>query len=126
MSKKTELLADLERVGYSLSGGHMLRQTRNTTFKAFARIMRELGFSIHAAQQIGGRHLVAYAEHRKAEGIKPRTCAKELSHLRAVLRHTGKQGLAANPAYRNHALGIERGSRLGTAHSGHGGQFNRR
>ena len=114
MSKKTELLADLDRIGYQLSGGHMLRQTRSTTFNAFARVMRELGYGIHAAHQIGGRHMQAYAQHRTAEGIKGRTCAKEMSHLRAVLRHTGKQGLAENPAYRNQALGIERGSRLGT------------
>jgi len=114
MSRKTELRADLDRIGYQLSGGHMTRQTRSTTFRAFARVMRELGFGIHAAHQIGGRHLAAYAEHRTAAGIKARTCAKELSHLRAVLRQIGKQGLAENPVYRNRALGIERGSRLGT------------
>jgi hypothetical protein len=37
-----------------------------------------------------------------------------MSHLRAVLRHVGKQGLASNPAYRNQALGLGRGSRVGT------------
>lgn len=114
MSRKTELRTDLDRVGYQLSGGHMTRQSRNGTFRTFARVMRELGFGIHAAHQIGGRHLLAYAQHRAAEGIKGRTCAKELSHMRAVLRQIGKQGLAENPAYRNKALGIERGSRLGT------------
>ena len=37
-----------------------------------------------------------------------------MSHLRAVLEHIGKQALARNPAYSNSALGIERGSRIGT------------
>ena len=34
--------------------------------------------------------------------------------MRSVLVQLGKQGLARNPAYSNHALGIERGSRIGT------------
>lgn len=62
MSRKTELQADLDRIGYELSGSHLTRQ----------------------------------------------------SHLRAVLKHVDKQGLARNPAYNNRALGIGRGSRLGT------------
>ncbi len=37
-----------------------------------------------------------------------------MSHLRAVLKHIGKQGLACNPAYSNQALGLGRGSRVGT------------
>lgn len=37
-----------------------------------------------------------------------------MGHLRAVLRHIGKQGLADNPAYGNRALGIAQGSRKGT------------
>jgi hypothetical protein len=114
MSRKTELRADLDRVGYQLGGSHLTREARSATFKTFAKVMSELGFGIHAAQQIGGRHLKAYAQSRVVEGIKVRTCAKELSHLRAVLRRIDKQGLAKNPAYSNKALGIERGSRLGT------------
>lgn len=114
MSRKTELRADLDRVGYQLGGSHLTRQARSATFRTFARVMRELGLGIHAAQQIGGRHLAAFARHRALEGIKGRTCANELSHLRSILRHIGKQGLAENPAYGNGALGVERGSRLGT------------
>jgi hypothetical protein len=60
MSKKTELQADLKRVGYQLSGAHLTLQGREATFKAFARIMRELGYSIHAVSQIGGKHLQAH------------------------------------------------------------------
>jgi hypothetical protein len=37
-----------------------------------------------------------------------------MGHLRAVLRHVGKQGLADNPAYSNRSLGIAQGSRKGT------------
>jgi hypothetical protein len=114
MSRKTELRADLDRVGYQLGGSHLTRQARSATFNTFARTMRERGYGIHAAHQIGGRHLVAFAQHRAAKGIKGRTCANELSHLRAVLVRIGKQGLANNVAYNNKALGIERGSRLGT------------
>jgi hypothetical protein len=76
--------------------------------------MRERGYGIHATAQIGGKHLQAFAAHRALQGIGARTRANELSHLRSVLVQIGKQGLARNPAYSNQALGIERGSRIGT------------
>ena len=114
MSRKTELRADLHRVGYELSGSHLTRQRRCATFNAFAKAMRELGYGIQAAQQIGGKHLQAFARQRVAQGIAPRTLATEMSHLRAVLQQTDKQGLARNPAYNNKSLGIGHGSRLGT------------
>lgn len=76
--------------------------------------MRERGYGIHAAAQIGGKHLQAFAAHRALQGIRARTRANELSHLRSVLVQIGKQGLARNPAYSNRALGIERASRIGT------------
>ncbi|WP_198683838.1 integrase domain-containing protein [Peristeroidobacter agariperforans] len=114
MSRKTELRADLHRIGYELSGAHLTREARCGTFNTFARIMRELGYGIQAASQIGGRHLQAFTQRRTSEGIAARTLANEMSHLRAVLKHIDKQGLATNPAYNNRALGIGRGSRLGT------------
>lgn len=114
MSRKTELRADLDRIGYELSGSHFTRQARSGTFNTFARVMRELGYGIQAACQIGGKHLQAFTQRRTSDGISPRTLANEMSHLRAVLKHVDKQGLARNPAYNNRALGIGRGSRLGT------------
>lgn len=114
MSRKTELEADLKRVGYQLGGAHLTRQARSATFSTFASTMRQLGYGIQSARQIGGKHLQAFAAARAAQGISARTRANELSHLRAVLSHIGKQGLARNPAYSNKALGIERGSRTGT------------
>ncbi|HEY5809584.1 MAG TPA: integrase domain-containing protein [Povalibacter sp.] len=114
MSRKTELRADLHRIGYDLSGSHLTREARCGTFNTFARIMRERGYGIPAASQIGGRHLQAFIQRRTSEGIGARTLAKEMSHLRAVLRHIDKHGLAANAGYSNRALGVGRGSRLGT------------
>jgi hypothetical protein len=114
MSRKTELIADLNRVGRSLSGAHLTREARAVTFTIFANTMRQLGYGIQRADQIGGRHLKAYVEARKAAGIAPRTLANEMSHLRAALTSVGKEALAKNPQYSNKALGIERGSRIGT------------
>lgn len=113
MSRRTELQADLKRIGYLLGGAHLTREARSTTFNAFANSLHELGYNIRSAHQIGGKHLQAFAAHRAGESISARTRANELSHLRAVLAHIGKQGLARNPAYSNRALGIERGSRIG-------------
>jgi hypothetical protein len=114
MSKKTELKADLNRIGYQLGGAHLTREARSGTFNTFARTMRELGYGIAAASQIGGKHLQAFVQQRAAQRISTRTRANEMSHLRAVLMQIGKQALARNPAYSNQALGMERGSRVGT------------
>jgi hypothetical protein len=114
MSKKTELRADLNRIGYQLGGAHLTQEARRATFSTFAEAMREKRYGIESAQQIGGKHLRAFVECRQAEGIRSRTIANELSHVRAVLVHCGKEGLARNPAYSNKALGIGRCSRIGT------------
>jgi site-specific recombinase XerD len=114
MSRKTELRADLNRIGYQLGGAHLTQEARRATFSTFAQAMREKGYGIQTAEQIGGRHLQVFVECRVAQGVSGRTIANEMSHVRAVLIHCGKQGLARNPAYGNKALGIERASRIGT------------
>lgn len=76
--------------------------------------MRAAGFGIRRADQIGGRHLKAFVAARLRDGISARTLANQMSHLRAVLEHTGKSGLARNPEFSNRALGIGQGSRIGT------------
>lgn len=114
MSRKTELEADLQRIGYQLGGAHLTRQARSATFNTFAKVIHDLGYGIRAAPQIGGKHLAAFIAHRATQVVSARTRANELSHLRAVLVQIGKQGLARNPAYSNRALGVERGSRIGT------------
>jgi len=114
MSKKSELQADLQRINYLLARAHLTQESRSGTFKNFAEAMRELNYGIHCAAQIGGKHLQAYIRYRSENGIVSRTLAKEMGHLRAVLRHIGKQGLADNPAFSNRSLGIAQGSRKGT------------
>ena len=64
MSRKTELGADLKRIGYQLGGAHLTRQARDATFSTFAKVMRERGYGIRAAAQIGGKHLQAFAAYR--------------------------------------------------------------
>lgn len=114
MSKNTELLADLERVGRKLGGGSLTRDARDVTFTAFAQAMNDKKYEIRSAQQIGGRHLVAYVAVRKEGGISNRTICNEMSHIRKVLVAIGKAGLAKRPEYSNKALGIAGGSRKGT------------
>jgi hypothetical protein len=114
MSRKTELRADLNRIGYLLGGAHLTQEARRATFGTFAQAMREKGYGIKLAEQIGGKHLQAFVECRLAQGVSGRTIANEMSHVRAVLIHCGKEGLARNPGYSNKALGIGGGSRIGT------------
>ena len=110
MSKKTELRADLNRIGYQLGGAHLTQEARRATCSTFADVMREKKYGIRSAEQIRGKHLQVFVECRLAQGVQSRTIANEMSHLRAVLVHCGKEGLARNPAYGNKALGIGRGS----------------
>lgn len=49
MSRKSELRADLHRIGYDVKGAHRAREARCGTFNSFARIMREVGYGIQAA-----------------------------------------------------------------------------
>jgi hypothetical protein len=114
MSKKTELRADLNRIGYQLGGAHLTQEARRATFGTFAQAMREKGYGIQSAEQIGGKHLQAFVDCRLAQGVQNRTIANEMSHVRAVLVHCGKEGLARNPTYGNKALGIGPGRRIGT------------
>jgi len=114
MSKKCELVADLGRIGAQLGGAHLTREARGLTFRGFADTMRAAGFGIRRADQIGGRHLKAFVAARLHDGIGARTLANQMSHLRAVLEHVGKSGLARNAEYSNRALGIGQGTRIGT------------
>ncbi len=114
MSKKTELRADLNRIGYQLGGAHLTQEARRATFSTFAQAMREKGYGIQTTGQIGGRHLEAFVEYRIAQEVSSRTIANEMSHLLAVLIHCGKEGLARNPTYSNKALGIGGGRRIDT------------
>lgn len=114
MSRKSELVADLGRIGAQLGGAHLTREARDLTFRTFAATMKAEGFGIRTSEQIGGRHLTAFVAARVHEGISPRTLANQMSHIRAVLEHVGKSGLARNPEYSNRSLGIAQGSRIGT------------
>ena len=53
MSRNTELRADLNRVGYQLGGAHLTQDARRATFSTFAHAMREKGYGIQSAEQIG-------------------------------------------------------------------------
>src|SRR5688572_31879962 len=46
MSKKTELRADLNRIGYQLGGAHLTQDARRATFNTFAQAMHEKGYGI--------------------------------------------------------------------------------
>jgi hypothetical protein len=41
MSKKNELIADLDRLGFQLSGAHLTRDARAVTLKTFIDTMEE-------------------------------------------------------------------------------------
>lgn len=114
LSKNTELLADLQGIGQKLGGASGTREARDVTWTAFAEAMKDKKFEIRSAEQIGGRHLVAFVAARKEAGVSNRTICNEMSHLRKALIAIGKAGLAKRPEYSNKALGIAGGSRIGT------------
>jgi hypothetical protein len=87
MSRKTELKADLERIGYALGGA--TRQAREATFSTFATTMRELGLGIRTAKQIGKRPLQAFVAQRTEQGNRsaaPRSTFHPAARLSSAAR----------------------------------------
>lgn len=106
MSNKTKLIASMQHVVLKLRGTKGTRKARYRMVAAFAKVMRERGYGIASARQIGGRHLVAYINARQEAGIPPQLIASELGHIRDVLMAVDKAGLAKHPDYSNEALGV--------------------
>lgn len=115
MSRKTEFQASIVAAMARLGGSHLTREARERTADKFSTLMYAAGYT-HLARpaDISGKHLRAYVAARRGDSPCARTLQNELSHLRSVLRCTGKQATASAPELTNEALGINGGSRLGT------------
>lgn len=114
MSRKTAFQSAIFGVVASLGGSHLTREARQRTAAKFADVVFDVGYThLSRPSEICGRHIRAFVESRKRQGIGVRTLQNELSHIRKILRAVGKHALADAHGLRNPALGVSGGSRLG-------------
>jgi site-specific recombinase XerC len=114
LGNKADLKADLIHISSQMGGSSPTRQARDGSLRTFGKAMEKAGLGIRSAAQIGGRHLTAFVEQRQKAGVSDRTLANNMAHVRTLLEFIGKDSLARDPAYSNEALGIGKGSRIGT------------
>ena len=114
MGNQSDLKADLIHISSQMGGSSPTRQARDGSFRTFGKAMQKAGLGIRSAAQIGGRHITAFVAQRRKDGVSDRTLANNMAHARTLLEFIGKAFLARDPAYSNEALGIGKGSRVGT------------
>lgn len=115
MSQKNRLRAALDRRLHMAGGAHLTKESRRRFAKCFARVMRKLGFThLLEPEQLSVKHIVAYVEARKEEGIAKRTLNNEIAHLRKILRLSNRTQLADSAEISSAALGLSGASRKGT------------
>lgn len=114
MSRKSQLKASMLAASKRIGGAHLTLQARKVAVNNFVKILTTSGNQIKSAEQIGGRHIVAFITNRKAAGVSVGTLQNDMAHLREILHAMGKTSLADDPAYSNLALGISGRSRIGT------------
>ncbi|WP_298852416.1 integrase domain-containing protein [uncultured Aquimonas sp.] len=115
MSRKNRLKAELDRKLNKAGGAHLTKESGRRFSRCFTRLMRTLGFThLLEPEQIMVKHIVAYVEARKEEGIATRTLQNEVAHLRKILRLSNRSQLADSSDISNAALGLSGASRKGT------------
>lgn len=111
MSKKTRLKAEMREASARARGSHLTQQARRYFIGMFVTSLFRLGFPLQRISQIGVRAVVAFVASRASRSI--RTKQNDMTHLRTILRHAGREQFARDRTISNKALGISGGSRRG-------------
>lgn len=115
MSIKSALKSSGHQLDAKLGGAHLTRQARGRTIKLFVEFAISTRLShISCFRDVRGKDLHRYVKHRLAKNISKRTIQNELSHLRALLRAGGAEGVANAPELTNDKLGVGGTRRKGT------------
>ncbi len=108
----TEAVSAFRRSANEAGGSHLTREARMQTGERFARAMHERGFQVRDAESVKLKHLQAYVDARRAEGVSGRTLQNEAAHLRGILRAEGRE--VGRAEWSNRGLKIDGCSRDGT------------
>lgn len=115
MSRKTDLVSSLIAVERKASGGFDTHKSREKLLRSFADKIHQLGFvHVQKIEDVSEKHIQAFVEKAKSDGLSTRTLQNYLSALRVCLRSGGKDRFADSSRISNKKLGITGASRAGT------------
>ena len=114
MSTQSNAINAIKQVAVNTHGSNLTRQARVRTAVQFVKCMYRENLQIRDMESIGARHIKLFIEMRRAAGDTDRTLQNAMSHMRVMLRESGRHGLAGDPLISNGTLGINNASRRGT------------
>jgi site-specific recombinase XerC len=115
MSRKTDLVSSLVAAERKASGGFDTHKSREKLLRSFADKIHKLGFvHVQKIEDVSEKHISAFIEKAKSDGLSTRTLQNYLSALRVCLRSAGKDRFADSSRISNENLGIAGASRAGT------------
>lgn len=115
MSRKTDLVSSLISSERKASGSFDTHKSREKLLRSFADKIHQLGFvHVQKIEDVSEKHISAFIEKAKSDGLSTRTLQNYLSALRVCLRSGGKDRFADSSRISNEKLGITGASRAGT------------
>lgn len=125
MSKRTKATSSVRGAAEAAGGAHLTRQARVIIMTRLVDSLYDRGIQVTGIDGLRERHVVAYIDARKDEGVSVRTLQNEASAIRTSLSAAGREQAAASKGLSNDALGISGGSRIGTNTAATFEQFQR-
>lgn len=115
MSRKTDLVSSLIAAERRSSGSFDTHKSRENLLRNFAETVHQLGFMhVQKIEDVTEKHIIAFIEQAKIDGLSTRTLQNYLSSIRVCLRSCGKDRFADSSRISNEKLGITNASRAGT------------
>ncbi len=125
MSKRTKAVSSVRGAASAAGGAHLTQQARIMIMTRLVDALYDRGTQVTGIDGPRERHIVAYLDARKDEGVSVRTLQNEASAIRTSLSAAGRGQAAASKRLSNDALGISGGSRMGTNTAASFDQFQR-
>ncbi len=114
MSRRTQLVASLEKAARDRGGSHLTREARKMAYRTFAKwCYSALGnVQIPGPRSIKIKHVKKFLAEQKKAGVQNRTLQNTMAHLRTALRGCARGDFADGDLISNRALGLQ-GTRKG-------------
>jgi hypothetical protein len=114
MSKKCRQRASFRGSGKRSGHSHETKENRMRIGEGVSDFLWSIGRERASPAELELEDVRLYVQVRLALGISPRALHNEVSAMRAMIKVCGRRDFAASPELRSRALGIPRGSRIGT------------
>ena len=114
MSTKSELKRSIHRVLARLRDAHGTRTAREVTVRLFTEFVAEANYQLRCVEHVRVKHVTAFIDDRREDGLSKHYLQNQLSHLRVILRAAGRGDVADSDELSCKALEIDDASRAGT------------